>query len=174
MKKLMIACLVVLATAGFAAADALTIDVSGDTWVLSAIEPQEPVSISGVASVNRVATAQDVVPAGILDGIFSLTGVSFTGNPASTPSAVHIYGYLGDSQRYAQPISLPSGFLGLDWRGIDKVIFEVYNGATYVYDGTRLQRVSGGASAPVPEPSTMLLLGTGLLGLVGFKKRLRK
>jgi hypothetical protein len=35
--------------------------------------------------------------------------------------------------------------------------------------------INPGGAAPVPEPSTILLVGTGLLGIIGFgRKRLNK
>ena len=37
----------------------------------------------------------------------------------------------------------------------------------------RISHVTGG-TAPVPEPGTMLLLGSGLLGLAGFRKRIKE
>ena len=33
--------------------------------------------------------------------------------------------------------------------------------------------IFGSDGVPIPEPSTMLLIGTGLVGLAGFRRRLK-
>jgi hypothetical protein len=59
----------------------------------------------------------------------------------------------------------------------DAMVFQFRNGFYYdhtVYGVNSAWAVRDGDVAPVPEPSTMLLVGTGLIGLVGFRKKFKK
>ncbi len=50
---------------------------------------------------------------------------------------------------------------------LSDTLFEHFESVDYVFGGPN-------PNAPVPEPTTMLLLSTGLVGLAGFRKKLKK
>jgi hypothetical protein len=55
------------------------------------------------------------------------------------------------------------------WNGIDDLVL-----SGFWNDNGSISHVSlYGTSAPVPEPATMLLLGSGIVGLVGFRKKFK-
>ncbi|MBU0944091.1 MAG: PEP-CTERM sorting domain-containing protein [Proteobacteria bacterium] len=73
------------------------------------------------------------------------------------------------------PNHVQTVLLGINWLNSDgllDVTIALSNGANTADIGLNSSRLYGTAeTAPVPEPGTMILMGTGLLGLMGYNRR---
>lgn len=73
----------------------------------------------------------------------------------------------------SNPISTPGGTNAGAFRGISRATADIASVQIYgqgiVLDDLTLQ----GGAAPIPEPATMVMLGSGIAGIFGFRKKLK-
>jgi hypothetical protein len=83
--------------------------------------------------------------------------------------------YSGDASR--NPDGYAHARVQQNWQpGVTLVSFEdLYNGP-FVYNDLSFSftNTTSGQPSTIPEPTTMLLVGSGLIGLAGFRRRLKK
>ena len=106
---------------------------------------------------------------------FDWNGAWFGSVRNNSSSRVAVQGYRDNVRIYEDTISLDWGdpqWFEANWSDIDEVRFI----GSWNSDYTRfaMDNFTFNEAAPVPEPATMILFGTGLLGLAAFTRRKNK
>jgi hypothetical protein len=99
--------------------------------------------------------------------LFNFTSAYFWGWTGSVApaSSLTVSGYNGATLIGSTPITLASSpaLVNLNFSGIDKIEFTTTAGKYWLMDNANM--------APVPVPPSVWLLGSGLVGLVGLRRK---
>ncbi|WP_321492738.1 PEP-CTERM sorting domain-containing protein [uncultured Desulfobacter sp.] len=99
---------------------------------------------------------------------FFFNGAYFSGSSAAT---VNVWGYSSDSLVHSTQINVTQtmAYFDFNWAGIDEIMWDPID-PTVVNVGIDNFTFNADQN-PVPEPTTILLFGVGLLGLAGVNRR---
>lgn len=105
-----------------------------------------------------------------------LTVTGLTWDSVTTSGTIYFIDPVGGTQRNSPFWQAANGVLWLDYGETNGVPWKKKDGITdWWYSGNvRISLALAEGPAPTPLPSTLLLLGSGLLGLAGVGRRLRK
>ena len=89
----------------------------------------------------------------------------------SDDNTVTVEGYFGASLLYSSTVNVSTSgpiWFDFDYFGVDTLIF------SSTHDQFAMDNFTFNETAPIPEPATILFFISGLIGLAGFRRKLRR
>lgn len=133
--------------------------------------------LNGLVSGSNVALNGYGTSASVSSGTFDFNGAFLTA-AWNNGLNITVSGYLNDvlvNQATVTVDTYSPTFFVFDFLDIDRLTFASYGGTDARYGGSgthfAMDDFTFDAPATVPEPSTVLLLGAGLVGIAAYSKR---